>query len=930
MTHVVGTVQQVSPFAQIGPDSGLPPTSPNTWAFALDPGIPANGPVKFVIVHFALPNLPANNRVEVDLGYGTDVFKAADGFDFWSRPVNVAAFADGKVPIRYMTDGAATGSVQIDRFGRGERQAGDGDPASLSNCDPFLLDENYAEPNFSPALICIQPPKWENADCVAAGDIRKTVSPSVGMILFVDLALDGTTEIVTSASGTLVGADFVLTTAQAMAFVENKQKSASIIFNYQTNCDGSRPNSYAPRFHKIIRVIQTQLFGGIDYALAQLRVPAAGLGIAPITMRPDLPAPGEQIFCLHHPEGAVKRLSAPSAGFQTVLVSSATEVRANLDAATGSIGAGLFDIAGRIIGVLSAGPACNLAFFPTAGVLQDVANPSTEPTFRDVVIVFDRSGSMSSDAGTGRSKIEEARDAASLFIQLIQSDSGNSIGLVSFSTTASAPADFALTQVSDASRLALVGPAPFTTGIVGALTPGGSTSIGGGLQAGQQALLPGFQIPAILLLTDGLQNRPPLIADVTGLDNVIVNAIGFGAESGLNGALLTELAETHKGLYMRAGDGLALKKYFALAFGNIFTSGALLDPEAKLAANQSAGQPIKFQVLGEDVITIVAGWDKPGSTLAIRVKTPAGATVTATTQGVAHATGPTWTFLRIKLPRGQERDGTWTATVERAGKFPRRVALRYFVTVIAGGGVKLTRPAGPDRYFTGDVIAPSIRLASRDKAFPANASVRLTVRRPDTAAGNLLMRQKLRAAAVQSGDTLPVRHSTLQALEKAAGKALIGASEHRFELKSQAAARASNSVSFAQTLKDLLTVEGTYTFHAVAAYGKEVVGTRETQWSVHVEPGVDQAKSDVKIAATVTRPDKRKAITFTIVPRDRYGNHFGPDRADAFLVTGARGTTITAPLRDNGDGSYTVSGLTEATAKPGVVLDRPPPRPRKA
>jgi hypothetical protein len=63
------------------------------------------------------------------------------------------------------------------------------------------------------------------------------------------------------------------------------------------------------------------------------------------------------------------------------------------------------------------------------------------------------------------------------------------------------------------------------------------------------------------------------------------------------------------------------------------------------------------------------------------------------------------------------------------------------------------------------------------------------------------------------------------------------------------------------------------------------------------------------------------------VPRDRYGNHFGPGRADAFLVTGARGTTVTAPTRDNGDGSYTVTGLTEAgSVKPGVVLDRPPRR----
>jgi hypothetical protein len=38
VAHIVGTVLPVSPQVVIGPDSGLPPTSPNTWAFDLDNG----------------------------------------------------------------------------------------------------------------------------------------------------------------------------------------------------------------------------------------------------------------------------------------------------------------------------------------------------------------------------------------------------------------------------------------------------------------------------------------------------------------------------------------------------------------------------------------------------------------------------------------------------------------------------------------------------------------------------------------------------------------------------------------------------------------------------------------------------------------------------------------------------------------------------
>ena len=42
---------------------------------------------------------------------------------------------------------------------------------------------------------------------------------------------------------------------------------------------------------------------------------------------------------------------------------------------------------------------------------------------------------------------------------------------------------------------------------------------------------------SILLLSDGLQNTPPLIADITGLDGIEISAVGFGEASSLNGAL---------------------------------------------------------------------------------------------------------------------------------------------------------------------------------------------------------------------------------------------------------------------------------------------------------------------------------------------------------------------------------------------------------
>jgi hypothetical protein len=670
--------------------------------------------------------------------------------------------------------------------------------------------------------------------------------------------------------------------------------------------------------------VKLGFFGAVDYALLQLSVPAAGLGITPIVMRPDLPAAGENIFCIHHPEGAVKRLSAKHGAFKTVISSIPDAVVVDLDVASGSTGAGLFDANGQVVGVMSTGTPCNIAFYPTASALADIGNQVDDPVGGDVMIVVDRSGSMSLDGGAGQSKIDEARDAASLFIQLVQADGASQIGLVSFSTAASNPVDFALQPVNAVNKLALTGPAPFTTGIVGGLVADGATSIGGGLQAAHDQMpVASTNLRSILLLTDGLQNTPPLIADVAGLDGININAVGFGPASNLNGALLTQLSETHNGIYMRAGDGLDLKKFFALAFGNIFASGALLDPPGRLKTGDKQSKPIGFNVCGETAVTVVVGWDKAEAELAITVKTPGGATLTHASPGVEHATGRTWAFLRIKLPHGGERNGAWSAIVSRAGSGGGTID--YFVNVIAGGSAKLRRWPGRDLYFTGETINPVVWLAGGDTR---HARVSLTATRPAASVGTILTRaNKPRPPAAQKGEQIPSLQATMLAIEKSTRKPIVDYTEHRFELSGgplQTNVTARSAGLHGTVLNDFLNVEGTYTFHAVATYGKDCVSSRELQWSVEVEVGVDQSKSDVKITTGATLPDKKRLIIVVVVPRDSFGNHVGPGRPDAFTVTGMPGTVLTGAVRDNGDGSYTVGGVNDPkVGKPGIVLARP-------
>ena len=950
MSHIVGTLQTIAPPLVIGPDAGTAPNPPGTWSLAFQ-HVPAPTGTKLLILHFTNVSLPASNRLEVELGYGgadtVDTFTSADGTDFWTRPVNVGAFGDGKVPIRYVTNGAATGSATLDSYGRGERHSGDQDAAALSNCDPFLLDPVYVEPIYDPFWFCSGPPNWEDENCVAPpGDWRLEVAKSVGMIIHVDKSefLVPQIDILSTCSVTLIGPDLVVTAGHCMADPAEHVRSSSIIFNYAVDCGGARPAGYAGQFFKVKKVVAQHYAPGsdrMDYCVLQLATPP---GLPAVQLRHDLPGAGEQVFGIHHPNGAVKKLSIPHPGLAQVVSSDVDDIRVptNFHVSGGSSGSGLFDAAGRITGVLADGNPCPpggslLRFYPMASILQQIATPTEPPAVnREVMLVIDRSGSMSLAGASGRTKIDEARDAASLFVQLIRAGTGNKVGLVSFSSDTTV--DLALVDVTPVNKDVLVGPAPFVGGKVGALVPGGATTIGGGLQAaGGQ--LPAAVIPrSILLLTDGLQNTPPLIADAgvqAAISGIGLDVIGYGTAASLDGNLLSALASAHGGRYVRADSSLQLEKFFAQAFGNIFEAGLLVDPEFVMAANQYAAAPVPFNVCEEEAITVVVGWDNLDTALVVGITTPSGSTIVAGAPLTQSESGRTWCFLRVPLSYNGERDGLWHVTVSRpggGGEFPAPAPqTNYFVNVIASGGVALTRVPRPTRFFTGDTINPLVFLGYRGGGgSPDGATVRLTVTRPTTCAGNLLSQERLQPPATVGSDTVPARQATLQAIESRTGLPAIAYGEYEIPLlggRSNTDGAFEPDGLYGASLADLLVVEGDYTFHVVATYGVGCIATRELQWTVHVEPSVDAARSTLTFDKTGTASDGSAIGRVTITPRDPYGNNVGPGRGDGLSITAGVGTIVNGSAVDNGDGTYTVPASWTASAGGPVVVITQPDRP---
>lgn len=900
-------------------------TVSDTSGIDLTPGAGPHGPARFVILNFDTVSLSPGAQLRVDLGYGTDVFTANSGSTFWTRPVDTAT-----LPVKIRIVGG-TGTAVLRKYGSGEPDTKPGEIpgtslGSLTNPDVFLHSSPYVEPTYETRLECTPGFAWRNAACplpTITDVVRERVAAATGIIVEVD------SDHVSSCSGTLIGADLFLTARHCLTDANHADLlSASVTFDYATACDGTRLPGHVTRFFKVIEEVAFGVAAtgvaqppvAVDWVVVRLDA-APGALPAPLQIRSTGLMAGETVFTMHHPNGAAKKTQAGTFAGGSVN---------GFDYAGGSSGSSLFDANGFVVGgPLSSGFGCSVSYAPAAAVKAGLNNPPPPPQPIDVMVVFDRSGSMAASAPpVGRSKLAEAQDAAALFVQLVRDGQGDRVGLVTFSTTTDLvdpPQDAA------AAKGVLVGPAPFITGHIGAITPGGATSIGSGIGNALLALSSaGTHQRAVLLLTDGLQNTAPMIQDIEGsLGNTIVNVIGLGSDADLDAALLTRVAHAHGGHFTRATDGLALRKFFGLSFGNIFESGALTDPEAVLRSSDKTSEPHGFDVCGEERITLVLTWDDESTPLRARIQTPAGKTLSE--RVIRPVRGRNWAFWRIDLPHDGERDGRWQFTVERipvGGEFPPPPSdVRYQYVVLCAGGPTLTALPPTRRLYTGDPLDLTAALHYPNRTFPADAEVTVHVTRPDTALGQLTTQSGLRPPR-PGGDSLDAFHATLQAIAASSGGVLpIGTTTLQIPLHDDGlhgdGAMEPDGV-FSEHLTDLTRAEGTYQFRAVARYGSGCDATREAHWSVHVEPGIDPGRTDVTVVDVTVSGGHAEGI-LVITPHDVYGNPLGPGRGDLFTTSPAPGVQVTGPVRDRGDGTYEVPVDWDpaVTADPGVVVHQP-------
>ena len=331
--------------------------------------------------------------------------------------------------------------------------------------------------------------------------------------------------------------------------------------------------------------------------------------------------------------------------------------------------------------------------------LDDVVRAWQDAKAVDVVLVIDRSGSMSDPDSGGGTKLQAALNAVDNFADLMDNNRTdgqiNRLGVVSYSDNATV--DMNLTNV-DTHLRDPGGPLKNALSSISGAGPGGCTGIGKALQKAVDLLCPGgsckgFSSPtgnarkAILLMTDGVENLPPCLQPAGGsggtcgtqcfgaqfnydnLEFTQLVSVGFGSGSDLNGPLLTLLSERQGGIYMQNPNtaGNDLKDFFAKAFGQLSSEFLLVDPRGTLPANQPASDPIEYNGCSDSMLTFASGWNvgvAPGE-LTLVVDNPNGDLVLEGDPAVQSSRQPLWSFSRVRLPYRGAVSGTWRAQIIR-------------------------------------------------------------------------------------------------------------------------------------------------------------------------------------------------------------------------------------------------------------------------
>jgi hypothetical protein len=289
-----------------------------------------------------------------------------------------------------------------------------------------------------------------------------------------------------------------------------------------------------------------------------------------------------------------------------------------------------------------------------------------------VALVLDRSGSMAQDRGDGQSKHVSLQQAAEIFVNVMLE--GDGVGLVRYD--------------QDAQVVQQVLPLGAPGGISGnrsntidlirgnSFDPAGATSIGDGIFEGRQILnnaVGSYDVKAIAVLTDGVENRSRYIADVAAEINAKTYAVGLGTPQNTSAAALQTISGNNGGFLLVTGaigtdNRFLLQKYFLQILAGVSNAEVVLDPDGQLAAG--AVHCIPFQLTEADAGVDVILLSPFVQAVDFRLQTPSGKILepwrALSEPAMRYVLGNGVSYYRLVLPTQLIADrfdqgGTWHA-----------------------------------------------------------------------------------------------------------------------------------------------------------------------------------------------------------------------------------------------------------------------------
>jgi hypothetical protein len=391
------------------------------------------------------------------------------------------------------------------------------------------------------------------------------------------------------------------------------------------------------------------------------------------------------------------------------------------------------------------------------------ANSITRPTVA-AMLVLDQSGSMNDPAGsTGVTRVQALRESAGLFVDVIQA--GNAIGLVRFDTVAYPVNDptypgLAVTAIGTGGILDPGRAAARATVQAHATNVNGNTSIGAGVALGRSTVAPaaGFQDKALIVFTDGLENTPPMIADVLGDIDQRTFAIGLGNAQQVSTAALTALTHGTGGYLLLTGllstsadDYFRLSKYFLQILAGVTSTDIVLDPTGFLPGGVKIRIP--FAVTEADIeSTVLLLSDIPAIRFAL--ETPGGDLVTPATAAGAGSSfndAGARSYYRHTLPLAlaDSGSGTWHAVLELDEKLFARYCkhsdekarpaacakggARYSLSALAWSNLRLRASLSQSSLVPGATLTVTASLDEYD--VPVDHRARIAVEIADPSGG---------------------------------------------------------------------------------------------------------------------------------------------------------------------------------------------------